>query len=103
MNQYVLTSLAKADSFDIWPYIADDNEDAAGQVEQAIYEACELVAKAPRNGHFRPGLTIRSHRFWTLARYPNYAIVYRPQTSPVEIIAVRQGRRNIRRILNQRQ
>jgi plasmid stabilization system protein ParE len=26
---YMLTPLAKADIFDIWAYIADDNEDAA--------------------------------------------------------------------------
>ena len=30
---YVLTPLAKADIFEIWPYIADDNEDAANRVE----------------------------------------------------------------------
>ena len=36
---YVLTPLAKADVFDIWSYIADDNEDTADRVEQAIYDA----------------------------------------------------------------
>jgi plasmid stabilization system protein ParE len=75
MNPYVLTSLAKADIFDIWSYIADDNEDAADRVEKAIYDSCALVAKAPWNGHSRPGLTARLLRFWTLTRYPNYAIV----------------------------
>jgi plasmid stabilization system protein ParE len=29
MSVYVLAPLAKADIFDIWSYIADDNEDAA--------------------------------------------------------------------------
>jgi plasmid stabilization system protein ParE len=36
MSAYVLTSLAEADIFDIWSYIADDSEDAADRVEQAI-------------------------------------------------------------------
>jgi plasmid stabilization system protein ParE len=37
MTAYVLTPLAKADIFNIWRYIADDNEDAADRVEQAIF------------------------------------------------------------------
>ena len=98
----VLTPLAKADIFDIWSYIADDNEDAADRVEQAIYDACAFVAQAPMRGHSRPGITTRSLRFWTLTRFPNYAVVYRPETAPLEIVAVMHGRRNIRRILKER-
>ena len=45
MSGYALTPLAKADIFDIWSYIAEDNEDAATRVEQAIYDACAFVAK----------------------------------------------------------
>jgi plasmid stabilization system protein ParE len=40
---YVLTPLAKADIFDIWSYIADDNEDAADRVEQAIYDEGNVI------------------------------------------------------------
>jgi plasmid stabilization system protein ParE len=75
MSVYVLTPLAKADIFDIWSYIADDSEDAADRVEQAIYDACAFVAEAPMRGHSRPDLTTRSLRFWPLIRYPKYAIV----------------------------
>jgi plasmid stabilization system protein ParE len=57
MSVYVLTPLAKADIFDIWSYIADDNEDAADRVERAIYQACAFVAEAPMRGHSRPDLT----------------------------------------------
>lgn len=39
MSAYVLTPLARTDIFNIWSYIADDNEVAADRVEQAIYEA----------------------------------------------------------------
>ena len=73
MSSYVLTSLAKADIFEIWSWIADDSEDAAARVEQAIYDACAFVAEVPVRGHVRPDLTTRSLRFWTLTRYPNYA------------------------------
>ena len=103
MSVYALTPLAKADIFDIWSYIAEGSEDAADRVEQAIYDACAFVAEAPMRGHSRPDLTTRPLRFWTLTRYSNYAVVYRPMTTPVEIIAVMHGKRNIRRTLKDRQ
>src|SRR5438132_13025683 len=102
MSAYVFTPLAKTDIFDIWSYIADDSEDAANRVEQAIYDACAFVAEAPMRGHSRPDLTTRSLRFWTLTRCPNYTVVYRPETDPLQVIAVLHGKRNIRRILKQR-
>jgi plasmid stabilization system protein ParE len=34
MSSYVLTPRAKADTFNIWAYIADHNQDAADLVEQ---------------------------------------------------------------------
>ena len=102
MSAYALTPLAKADIFDIWAYIPEDSEDAADRVEQAIYAACEFVAESPMRGHSRQDFTSRPLRFWTLARYPNYTVVYRPGTSPLQIVAVLHGKRNLRRILKQR-
>ena len=96
---YILTPLAKADIFQIWSFIAHDNEDAADRVERAIYDACAFVAEAPMRGHSRSDLTTRPLRFWTVTRYPNYVIVYRPATNPLEVIAVVHGKRNIRRRL----
>jgi plasmid stabilization system protein ParE len=101
MSGYALTQLAKADIFAICSYIADDNKDAPNCVEQAIYGACAFVAEAPMRGHSRPGLTTRSLRFWTLTRYPDYTIVYRPETAPLQVVAVLHGKRNVRRILKQ--
>jgi len=103
MNTFVLTPLAKSDVFEIWRYIAERNEEAADRVEDVIFDACAFVAANPLLGHARRDLTARSLRFWTLTRYPNYGIVYRPETSPLEIIAVLHGKRNIRGILKQRQ
>ncbi len=102
MSDYVLTPLAKADIFDIWAYIAENSEPVADRVEQAIYDACAFLAQGPVRGHTRPDLTTRSLRFWTLSRYPNYTVVYRPETAPLQIVAVLHGKRNIRRILRQR-
>ena len=103
MSRYVLTPLARANIFTIWSYIAEHNESAADRVEQAIFDACAFVAEAPMGGHSRPHLSNRAIRFWTLTRYPNYSIVYRPDQVPLEIIAVLHGKRDIRRILRQRQ
>jgi antitoxin ParD1/3/4 len=102
MNAYALTTLAKADIFDIWCYIADNSEEAANRVEQAIYDACAFVAEAPKRGHSRSDLTIRPLRFWTLPRYPNYSVVYRPETSPLQVVAVLHGKRNVKRLLRRR-
>jgi plasmid stabilization system protein ParE len=103
MSVYFLTPLARADIFEIWIYIADYSEDAADQVERAIYDACEFVSEAPLRGHSRPDLTARPLRFWTLTRYPNHTVVYRPETTPVHIVAVMHGKGNIRRVLKRRQ
>lgn len=102
MSAYVLTPLAKADIFDIWAYIAENSETAADRVEQAVFDACEFLAVGPSRGHTRPDLTPRPLRFWTLNRYPNYTVVYRPDTAPLQIIAVLHGKRNIRHILKLR-
>ena len=102
MRAFRLTLLAKADLFDIWTYIAENNETAADRVEQAIYDACAFLAEGSRRGHTRTDLTPRPLCFWTLSRYPNYTVVYLPETVPLQIVAVLHGRRNVRRILKQR-
>ncbi len=103
VSDFAFTPRAKADLFEIWAYIAENNEEAANRVEGAVFDACSFVVKNPLIGHARPDLTAHPVRFWTVTRYPNYAIVYRPETSPLEIIGVLHGKRNIRRILKQRQ
>ena len=103
MSAYALTPLAKADIFGIWCYIANASEESANRVEQAIYDACAFVAEAPGRGHSRSDLTHRHLCFWTLTRYPNYTVVYRQETSPVQVVAVLHGKRSLRRILKQRE
>src|SRR5208283_5434958 len=57
--------LAKADIFDVWSYNAVDSQDAAGRVEQAIYDACAFLAEGPLGGHSGPDLITNPLRFWT--------------------------------------
>jgi plasmid stabilization system protein ParE len=102
MSSYVLTPLAKSDIFEIWRMIAADSEQAADRVERAIYETCAFVAESPMRGHTQPEAVGLPLRYWTLTRFRNYTVVYKPESSPLEIVAVMQGKRNYRWILKQR-
>jgi plasmid stabilization system protein ParE len=94
-----LTPDAVADLDDIWRFIASDNRAAADRVEEAIFAACESLARNPLQGHLRPDLTKLPVRFWTLPSHPNYIIVYRPETSPLQVLRVLHGKRNAKHIL----
>jgi plasmid stabilization system protein ParE len=50
MSIYALTPLAKADIFLHLELHCGNSEAAADRVEQAIYDACALVAEAPMRG-----------------------------------------------------
>ncbi len=99
MSRYRLTPKANADLLDIWSYIASDSPEAADRVEAAIYDACAFLAEAPLRGHIRKDLTGLPVRFWTIPRYSTYVITYDPATSPLEIIRLLHGARNISRQL----
>jgi plasmid stabilization system protein ParE len=100
MADYRFTPEAAADLFEIWSYIAQGSVDAADRVESAVYDACDLLAKTPRSGQIRKHFTTSPVRFWTVQQFPNYLIVYRPDTTPIEIIGVLHGMRDLKRILS---
>lgn len=54
----------------------------------------------PLIGHVRGELTRLPLRFWTLQRYPNYIIVYDPESDPLQIIRILHARRDVKRILD---
>jgi antitoxin ParD1/3/4 len=83
----------------IWWFIAQDNSDAADRVETEIMETCRRLAKHPLMGTRRQDVTPLPVRFWTVTRYPNYVIVYRPDTLPLQVVAVLHGKRNLKEAL----
>ncbi len=99
---YRFTPEAATDLFEIWSYIACDNAEAADRVEAAVYDACSFVAEAPLSGQMRKNLSNRPVRFWTVQRFPNYILVYRPDTQPLQVIRILHGKQNIQRILGER-
>jgi antitoxin ParD1/3/4/toxin ParE1/3/4 len=96
---YHLTREAGADIGIIWRYIAEHSPDAADRVAENILDTCERLAQNQLIGHSVKEIGSQDLRFWTLPRYRNYTIIYRPSTTPLEIVRVLHGRRNWKRIL----
>ena len=100
MSGFRLTPEARNDLFEIWDFIASDNPIAANNVEAAIFDACAYLAKGPLLGAVRTDLTALPLRFWLLPSFPNYFIVYDPNSDPLRIIRVLHRARNIPSILS---
>jgi plasmid stabilization system protein ParE len=83
----------------IWSFIAEDNRDAADRVELEIVDACRRLAQYPLIGVRRQDITPLAVRFWTVTKFPSYLIVYRPETNPLQVIAVLHGKRDLREVL----
>jgi len=99
MSRYQFTPQATDDLLEIWSYIARDNFDAADRVEVAIFRACDLIASSPLAGQTRKDLTHLPVRFWVVHPYPNYMLVYDPESRPVQIIRILHGARDLPRML----
>jgi plasmid stabilization system protein ParE len=100
-THFQLTPRALDDIDEIWSYIAEDNVSAANRVESAILKACSRLAKHPLLGSKRSEITQLPVRFWAVSRIPNYIIVYRPDTRPLQVIAVLHGKRDVKALLDQ--
>ncbi len=101
-SAYRLTPKALDDLDDIWTYIAKDSIDSANRVESAILDACEGVARYPLLGSRRSEITPLPLRFWVVTKYPNFLVVYRPETKPLQVVAVLHGKRDIKRVIEDR-
>jgi plasmid stabilization system protein ParE len=95
------TPRALSDLDVIWSYIAADSVKAANRVEAAIVSACNSLARNPLLGTKRSEITPLPVRFWTVPRFPNFIVVYRPDTQPLQVVAVLHGRRNLRSLFHE--
>ena len=96
------TPRAAEDLNEILWFIAEENRDAAERVELEIVATCGRLAKHPRIGTKRQDITALPVRFWTVTKFPNYVIVYRPDTAPLQVVAVLHGKRDLKEILERR-
>jgi plasmid stabilization system protein ParE len=92
MSGYILAPLAAQDLDDIWEFIAEHNLDAADRVLEEIYDAIHHLVRLPFMGHLREELADRTHRFWPVR---DFLIIYHPQTTPLEIVRIVRGSRDI--------
>ena len=99
MSGYILGRDAVLDVEGIWDYIAKDSIDAADRWIDRLYDAFESIGRNPGIGHRREDLTSLPVLFWPVGEY---LIVYRSEHSPVEIVAVTQGSRDIPVFLDRR-
>lgn len=99
---FQFTSDAFDDLDDISSYIALDSPRSAARVEREIIAACGHLAEFPRSGIWEPDLGSPPVRVWTVTTFPNYRIVYDPDTIPIQILAVIQGKRDLKRVMKQR-
>jgi len=99
MSRYRFTPQAARDLCDVWSFIAQDNPDAADRVEAAVYRACDLLAESRLAGQVRKDLTPLPLRFWVVHPYPNYLIVYDPESKPLHVIRILHGARNVPSVL----
>jgi plasmid stabilization system protein ParE len=99
---FQLTPQASEDLDAIWWFVAEHNREAADRVESEIVATCRRLAKYPLIGTRRQDITPRAVRFWTVTKFPDYVIVYRPETIPLQVIAILHGKRNLKEVVEGR-
>jgi plasmid stabilization system protein ParE len=99
-RRYILAPQAARDLIQIWRYIKkESSQETADRVESVIRSKFAYLADFPQGGHWRRDLTTAEVRF--LASY-SYLIVYRPDTTPLEIVAILHAHRDVAKILPKR-
>jgi antitoxin ParD1/3/4/toxin ParE1/3/4 len=99
-RRYVLAPEAATDLAAIWRYIKRESSlEMAERVEAAVREKMILLAQTPGAGHSRKDLTAADVKFFPVY---SYLIVYRPETKPLQIVCILNGRRDVRQILKRR-
>ncbi|MHC5063331.1 MAG: type II toxin-antitoxin system RelE/ParE family toxin [Planctomycetota bacterium] len=96
-NGFALTATAEADLARILSYIAkQDSLDRALHMHSRFTQAFEALAAMPAIGFKRPHLTGPRLRWHLVFRF---LLIYDPESSPIMILRVLHGMRDLDRIL----
>jgi plasmid stabilization system protein ParE len=88
------------DLVEIWRYLKEQSSLViADRVETAIREKFAFLAQTPGGGHIRKDLTDADVTFFSVY---SYLIVYRPETTSLQIASSLHGRRGVEQILKGR-
>ena len=99
-RRYVLAPQAARDLVDIWRYLKkESSQETADRVESIIRSKFAYLAEFPGGGHWRRDLTSAEVRFFSVY---SYLIVYRPETKPLQIVAILHSHRDVAKILPKR-
>lgn len=99
-SRYILAPQAAQDLADIWLYIQKENTvTIADRIESVIREKITFLAGSSSAGHSRRDLTNENVKFFSVY---SYLIVYRPETKPLQVVAILHGRRDVQRLLKNR-
>ncbi len=91
-----LTEPAKDDLLDIWQYLAPKDPDAAERLMRMFHEKFELLLKFPNIGKERHDLVIGIRAFPA----GKYLIIYQPSEDMLEIVRVRHGSTNLKKLFD---
>jgi plasmid stabilization system protein ParE len=93
MKGYELTTEAQRDLDRIAEYIAvEASVDRAIKVLSQFRSAFRKLAEFPGLGHFREDVLDRRYRFWAVH---SYLVAYRWDVTPIQVIAVVHGARDL--------
>lgn len=92
---------AEQDLLDHYVYIGERNLDAAERFLAAAEEAFALLAQLPGLGRSwgSPSPRLAGVRSWTIPKFKNYRIFYRPIEGGIEVLHVFHAKRNIQQML----
>ena len=102
MSRYLVSPEALADIDEIIEYYAEREEfDRLEKVLETIWQAVETLAheRRVRLGHLRDDLTREPLLFYTVGRY---AIIYRIESEPLEVVRILHHARDLRTLLSDR-
>lgn len=95
MNAPLVTARARLDLFAIWEYIASDSINAADKVIADIERSFDRLATMPGMGHTRQEIDDPRYRFWLVH---SYLIVYRHDTTPIQVLRIVSGYRDLAKL-----
>ncbi len=100
IRRYILAPQAAHDLVEIWRHLKGKaGVEIAERVEFAIRDRIAFLARTPGAGHWRRDLTHEAVKFFAVY---SYLIVYRPETKPLQVVAILHGYRDVERILIER-
>ena len=99
MSVCLFTPSARADLLQIHDYIAEHNPAAALEYIDRIAESCYRLADFPYMGRSRPELRPGYRSFAVTGT--SYLVFYRPIEDGVEVVHIRHGSQDLRRLFEQ--